>query len=114
MHQDYILKLNLVLIVVKMPKKAYRIHPSSSMQRSSSNQSNGAGIDKNRLAKAIKLDEKNKAACEFAWGDKVEGIDGIETLKTLRVDGLGDISLPVSQKVCVHHVAKFKMLEVKY
>ena len=84
-----------------MPKRFNKLGLIKSHQDSSkqSNQSKTAlaGIDKNRLAKAVKLDEK-KTACEFAWGDKIDGLEGIQKL---HIQDLGDIPLPISLKVYI-------------
>jgi hypothetical protein len=37
------------------------------------------------------------AATEFAWGEEIAGIDGL--MKTLHVESLGDIPVPVSTQV---------------
>ena len=84
-----------------MPKRFNKLGLIRSHQSKQSNQSKTAlaGIDKNRLAKAVKLDEK-KTACEFAWGDKIDGLEGIHKL---HIQDLGDVPLPISLKVYITH-----------
>jgi hypothetical protein len=55
-------------------------------------------INKQRLANAVAMIKTLKsAATEFAWGEEIAGIDGL--MKTLHVESLGDIPVPVSTQV---------------
>lgn len=82
-----------------MPKRFNKIglkgHQGSSNKQSNQSKMAVGSIDKKRLAKAVLLDEK-KTACEFAWGDKIDGLEGIDKL---HIQDLGDIPLPISLKV---------------
>ena len=55
-------------------------------------------VDKKHLARAIKFQSKGIFE-EFAWIKKIPVTD-LE-LKTIKVDGLGDISIPVSLQVII-------------
>ena len=65
---------------------------------SSEHESRGT-IDKNRLARAVKLSEK-KSAFDFAWGDEVSGIEKL--IKTLHVEAAGNVPIPVSIEVSIN------------
>ena len=53
-------------------------------------------IDKEKIAEAVNLANKHSSS-NFAWGNAINGIEPL--LTTLRVEGIGDIPVPVPLKV---------------
>ena len=53
-------------------------------------------IDRERIAEAVNLANKHSSS-DFAWGNAINGIEPL--LTTLRVEGIGDIPVPVPLEV---------------
>ena len=53
-------------------------------------------IDKEKIAEAVNLANKHSSS-DFAWGSAINGIETLIT--TLRVEGIGDIPVPVPLEV---------------
>jgi len=58
-------------------------------------------IDKNRIIKAIEILNNQTPICssKFVWGNAIDGLEGL--VKTLCVQDIGDIPIPVSTKVVI-------------
>ena len=65
-------------------------------------------IDKNRLVKALQLCKNRSYNFDFAWGNEISGIETL--MKSLHVEGIGNVMIPIAKKVHTLVVNKLHIL----